>query len=209
MQPSDRACFRGSGGLERCERPFTSINGGPQSPPFIFGLQCRPGLAGRQPRIEEYSGRLAMARQIVVPPVVAASGSDMQVTSSRFLQFRKSKCLDHRSSSFILPGLAMQRERARVAGIERQEACDHASRDACVPGMMVVRATLSGWEAGRRQRPDSRCWHNTPVLPDGSTQIRKNSRRPSRCFYCAWGCFSVFVSAQLIAGTDMIGAVSL
>ena len=40
------------------------MNGGPR--PAVFGLQCRPGLAGRQPKIELYRRRPAMASQIVV-----------------------------------------------------------------------------------------------------------------------------------------------
>jgi hypothetical protein len=47
------------------EETLASINGGPKSPPFIFGLQRRPGLAGQQPRIEDYNSRHEMARQIM------------------------------------------------------------------------------------------------------------------------------------------------
>src|SRR3954471_24032803 len=52
-------------------------------PAVYFGLQCRPGLAGRQPRIEVYNRRHAVARQIVGRCDVVANASDMQRSRHR------------------------------------------------------------------------------------------------------------------------------
>ena len=79
-------------GMFGCIRRFVksdatlrSINGGPQSPPFIFGLQRRPGLAGRQPRIEDYNLRHSVARQIVD---AVMSHRARQICAGRDIWFR-------------------------------------------------------------------------------------------------------------------------
>ncbi|MGY4433772.1 hypothetical protein ACVWWO_006249 [Bradyrhizobium sp. F1.13.1] len=54
-------------------------------PAVYFGLQRRPGLAGRQPRIEGYNRRHAVARQIVS---AAMSQRAHRISSGRGIAFR-------------------------------------------------------------------------------------------------------------------------
>jgi hypothetical protein len=94
-------------------RPDPQINGGPISPPFIFGLQRRPGLAGQQPEIECYSLRSGVARQIVVVLMSQQAHQICGERRCRFPQFRKADAWIIEIVCSSCNALATQRERAQ------------------------------------------------------------------------------------------------
>jgi hypothetical protein len=112
-------------------------------PAVYFGLQCHPGLAGRQPRIECYNLRSAMARQIMVAPMsqrarLICIGCDVRCGTASTQMFGF-------SNHFVHPrGPAMQRMAHAV--LEGARACKYSRPRAdtvieCAPN--VFRAYLN------------------------------------------------------------------
>ena len=70
-------------------------------------------------------------------------------------------------------------------------------------------ATFNGRVAGGGQRPDFAMLAPYACFARRVNSNSENQNQRTRCSYCAWGCFAVFVSVPLIAGIRLIGSVSL
>ena len=152
-------------------RPLRSINGGPQSPPFIFGLQRRPGLAGRQPRIEDYSLRHSVARQIVD---AVMSHRARQICAGRDVWFRcasKQIVWTAKSICSYFP-LSQRNERYVLCKRARSPARLPSACTGCVP--LCERVPCPWLRISLRTRDEFR--YNEPLLHNNAIQEMLRAR---------------------------------
>jgi hypothetical protein len=87
-----------------------------------------------------------------------------------------------------------------VAGIELRGPATMRSVMSVSSGMMPDRTRSQGCGVGRCQRPEFVMLAQYPCFARRVKVGSENRNLSSWCSYCAWGCFSIFVSAQLVAG---------